>query len=219
MANEIVVEPRAPAPAPEAAAPAPMPESAPPAAPEAEGEQGAGLPDELLQIPALQGVFAGSPVAFSATLVDFQKRPEGQLIGKNMKGLQSSGIGLYRSLDGNLGVLFNQLKISGDQIKQADQGGKLLELAPPFDEVNASLGQSGGANPVLAAGAPTGPAAMPPTPPQMGQAPMAGGKAPSAAAQKKVMTARITNSQMGSPTSGPRPGSGRLLNSILKPVV
>lgn len=212
MANEIVVEPRAPA----AAAPLPEPETPP-----AEGEeQSAGLPDEVLQIPVMQGILAGIPPAVSAPLAEFEKRPEAKLIKDHFKGLQQHGIGLYRSLDGGIGVLFNQLKISGDQIKAADQGGQLLSLAPPWDEVNASVGQSGGGNPVLAAGEPTGAATTPPpVPPQIASAPMAGGKPPSAAAQKKTQTARLQSAQPGAPTSGPRPGSGRLLNSIMKPVV
>lgn len=211
MANEIVVEPLAAAPA--APEPAPAPEAAP------EGDQSTGLPDDVLRIPVMQGILAGAPPAVSAPIAEFSQRPEAQLIKANLPALQSNGMGLYRSLDGNIGVLFNQLKISGDQLKQADQGGKLLEVAPPWDEVNASVGQSGGGNPVLAAGAPTGPPNMPPTPPQMAQAPMAGGKPPSAAVQKKTQTARLANAQPGAPTSGPKPGAGRLVNNILKPVV
>lgn len=211
MANDIEVEPLAAAPE---LAPAPEAEAAP-----MEGDQGGGLPDELNRIPVIQGILAGAPPAVSAPIVEFSQRPEAQLIKSHLPILQSHGMSLYRSLDGNIGVLFNQLKLSGDQLKQADQGGKLLELAPPWDEVNASVGQSGGGNPVLAAGAPTGPPNMPPTPPQMAQAPMSGGKPPSAAVEKKIATARLSNAQPGAPTSGPKPGAGRLVNNILKPVV
>lgn len=207
MANEIVVEPRA-----SAGAPAPAPVEAP----VDEGGPAGSLPEELHRMPAIQGLLAGAPVAFSASLSAFAKRPEGKLIGANIKPLQEHGVGLYRGLDGDTGVLFNQLKISGDQIKAADAAGTLLEIAPSFDEVNATVGATGvpvTAEPTGAAGAP------PPAAPQMAQAPLTGIKPPSAAVQKKMATARIGNSQPGSPTSGPKPGSGRLLNSILKPVL
>jgi len=177
-----------------------------------EGPAGA-LPEELHRLPAIQGLLAGAPVAFSASLAAFAKRPEGKLIGENIKSLQDHGVGLYRGLDGDTGVMFNQLKISGDQIKAADAAGTLLEIAPSFDEVNATVGASGvpeTAPPTGAAGAP------PPAAPQMAQAPVS---PPPASVQKKMATARISNSQPGSPTSGPKPGSGRLLNSILKPVL
>lgn len=198
---EIVVEPRA-----SAGAPAPV------EAPVAE-EAATSLPEELHRLPAIQGLLAGTPAAFSASMTTFAKRPEGKLIGSNIKSLQDHGVGLYRGLDGDTGVLFNQLKISGDQIKAADAAGKLLEIAPSFDQVNATVGASGvpeTAPPTGAAGAP------PPAAPQMAQAPMA---PPSTAVQKKTATARIDNQKPGSPTSGPKPGSGRLLNSILKPVL
>ena len=204
---EIIVEPRA-----SAGAPAPAPVEAPVAEEAAAG----GLPEELHRLPAIQGLLAGSPAAFSASLTTFAKRPEGKLIGSNIKPLQEHGIGLYRSLDGDTGVLFNQLKISGDQIKAADAAGTLLELAPSFDEVNATVSANG----VPEVAPPTGAAAAPvPTAPQMAQAPLTGIKPPSAAAQKKMTTARVENVKPGSPTSGPKPGSGRLLNQILKPVI
>lgn len=173
-----------------------------------------GLSSELLQLPAFQALFSGQPPALSAPIADFEKRPETKLVVKNKAGLLKAGIGFYRSLGGDLGVIFNQMFVSGEEIKAADTAGTLLELAPPFDTVSQSVAQSGANNPVLNAQTPSGPRGAPvPTPPQ------SGGKSPSAASQRKVTAARVTNIQPGPPTSGPAPGQGRLLASILKPVI
>lgn len=176
------------------------------------------LPDEVLQIPAMQAVFAGSPAAVSAPIKDFSNRPEAKLIAQNRDALVRSGMGLYRSLGGDLGVIFNRLKLSDEQIKSADQAGKLLEIAPPFDEVNQSVASSGENNPVMNAQVPGGAASAIPTPSQFGSA--VRGPAPMpASSQKSLTNARIKNQMLGKPSEGPKPGAGRLLNNILKPVL
>lgn len=172
-------------------------------------EGGVDLPDDLLRIPAMQAVVAGSPGAFSAVLSQFEKRPEAKIIAANSDGLMKAGFGLYRSLDGQTGAVFNQLFVSPDEIKAADAAGQLQTIAPPFDQLNMEVGQSGANNPVMAEGArPEGFAAGAAGPPPM-----------AASAQKSVATKRANNLQLGSPTSGPVPGEGRLLNNILKPVI
>lgn len=197
MANENIVEPRAGV-------------EAKPA------EGGVDLPDDLLQIPAMQAVVAGSPGAFSAVLSQFEKRPEAKIISANKDGLMKAGFGLYRSLDGQTGVVFNQLFLSPDEIKSADAAGQLATIAPPFDQLNMEVSGAGADNPVLAEGArPEGFAA--------GMAAPAAGpievSPPAAAAQKSFATKRANNMQLGGPTSGASPGAGRLLNNILKPVI
>ena len=187
-----------------------------PAATTPEAKSKSALPDELLQIPALQAVFAGAPPAVSASIEEFSKRPEAKLIADNKEPLLKSGISLYRSLDGGMGVLFNQFYIHGEDIKAADQAGRLAEIAPPFDSVSAQIGQSGENHPALQNRQPPAGLASPSiqTPPQSASAPP-----PSSAAQQKIANNRAKNIPLGQPTSGPRPGAGRLLNSILKPVV
>lgn len=219
-----LVEPLAAAPAmatpPEIA---PLDASAAPVAPIEEGAAVAdsGLPDELIQIPAFQGLLAGAPVAVSASIEDFTKRPEGILISKNKDSLLAAGIGLYRSLAGDLGVLFNQAYINGEDLKTADKEGKLAEVAPSFDAVNQQMSASGDANPILNAQTPTGikqpgaPSILPPV--ASTEAPPTGPMAPPT--PQKAIGAKMRNLAMGSPTSGPAPGQGRILNSILKPVL
>lgn len=186
----------------------------------AEAASSKSLPDEVLQIPAMQALFAGQPAALSASLTDFAKRPEGKLIQSNKDVLMKAGMGLYRALDGDTGVIFNQMFLNGEELKSADQAGQLQSIAPPFDQVNSSVAQSGANNPVLNAGNPSGQFKTAPvkSPPQMNSAvptvPPAG-----AGVQNQAQRARQKNMAPSSPTSGPKPGAGRLLNSILKPII
>lgn len=190
-----LVEPRADVAA--ALTPAPEPE-----APETEIE----LPDTLLQMPVFQGLFAGQPPAVSIKFAEFGQLPESATISKNKDGLIAAGINFYSNLAGDAGVLFNSRFISGEEIKAADASGELAGIAPPFAEVSQQIAASGEANPVLQAPA----EAMPPATVQPAM------PAPPAGVQKKVATARLKAAQPGAPSSGPRPGAGRLLASILK---
>jgi len=183
-----------------------------------------GLPPELLHTPAMQAIFAGNPPAVSASLKD--KRPEFGIIAKNKDALLAAGIGLYRSLSGDTGVLFNQLYINGNDILAADKAGKLLSIAPPVDAVTQAVSKSGTANPVLARNAVPGAFAQPTAvePPQSASGLMAVPAATAAPAQNsglqsKILGARLNAAAPGAPTSGPAPGRGRLLNKILTPVV
>jgi len=205
----ISVEPRTPE-----ASPAPVEPI--PGAPEQPAAGGSGLPNELLQIPAMQAVFSGQPAAFSASLTDFAKRPEAKLISQNKDALLKAGMGLYRSLGGDLGVIFNQLRINGEQLKAADQAGKLLEIAPPFDTVNQMVAGSGENNPVLSAQPPAGLAGNTPSAAAQMGSPVRPPPPLPASSQTALTKARIKNQTLGRPSEGPKPGAGRILNNILK---
>lgn len=172
------------------------------------------LPDELIQLPAIQAVFAGEPPALSASIQDFAERPEAKLIAANKDKLMGSGLALYRSLSGDLGVLFNQFFISPEDIKSADSAGRLQEIAPPFDAVSASVGKSGANNPVLKdrprpKGFATATTQTPPPPSAM--------TAPASPAQNKIVQDRAKSLMPGKPTD--RGAAGKLLSSIMRPVV
>jgi len=186
-----------------------------PVAAEAEG---ADLPDEVIQIPAIQGLLAGAPAAVSAKIKNAEKSAEGKAIVKNRDALQGAGVGFYRSLAGDDVVLFNQLHISGEDIKAADKAGKLLEIAPPFDVVNREIAKAGPEShpSINFKGVPSGAAGpQPALPPQSATMPMTA--APNAA--KARIQAQIKNLQPQAPTSGSKPGSGNILRSILRPVL
>lgn len=195
-----------------------QPKNTTPAAPgESASKATSSLPDEILQIPAMQALFSGSPAALSASLAQFGQRPEGKLIQSNKDVLMKAGMGLYRALDGDTGVLFNQFYLNGEELKEADKNGQLAQIAPSFDGVNQSVGQSGAENPVLKAGQvpqgfKTGSSAS--------AAPVVGPVSPaSAGTARQAMSARISNMKPQKPTEGAKPGGGRLLASILKPVI
>lgn len=176
-------------------------------------EGSSNLPDELLQMPALQALFSGEPPAISAPLQEFSKRPEAKLIVQNKDPLMEAGIALYRSLDGATGVIFNQFYVSPEDIKAADNAGRLAEIAPPFDAVSTQVGQSGANNPVLRPKqVPQGLATASISPPP--QLP-----GPATAGQRQIVSQRAKNLSTGGPTTGPKPGAGRLLNSLLRPAV
>lgn len=134
----------------------------------------------------------------------------------------SVGMGMYRSLAGDLGVLFNRAYVSDQEIMDADKAGQLASVAPSFDEVNQQLSSAGQNHPILdkSRTPPTGfktsgPPAVGATPP-ISPAPGAQQPAP---ASPKLVAGKARNIPAGSPTSGPKPGAGRLINQILKPVV
>ena len=170
------------------------------------------LSEKLLRLPAIQALMAGSPPALSINIKTAQNQPEATLIAKEKKDLLNSGIGFYRSLSGQIGVLFNQLYVSGEEIRAADAAGQLAQIAPGFDSVGSQTAMAGAANPALTAAPPAGAATPPvPTPPQISS----GGGLPGAA-KTKLSAARTKNILPGSPTSGPAPGAGQLMRSILK---
>jgi hypothetical protein len=201
-------------------------------------EPSAQVPEEIIQIPAMQAVFSGSPPAVSARIKEFARMEEAKLIAQNKDVLQQAGIGFYKALSGELGVIFNQFYIHPSDIQAADKQGKLLQIAPPIEQVDAAVAKAGANHPALARNSvPGGPAASRSAslPPQFssGQPASASGSAPAprtpsqggssqgapAGLQRTLLKARLSALAPGAPTSGPSPGSGRLLNQILKPVV
>lgn len=214
MANGIE-SPAAPAPAgaPVTAAdilPRTPDESAVPAASETVSETEVTLPDEVLEIPAMYGLLNGAPPAIYADMK--RQDPQLKVLGDHAQELGQAGIGFYQSKDGQLGVLYNSAYVDEQQLQQADQAGKLTEVAAPYDEVTQSFNAAAGLPP--AAGAPQGPANAPLQP-----TPTASGNPPTSKTQQKLATARVNNLNPGSPTSGPRPGAGRILNNIIKSAV
>lgn len=199
---DIVVEPKSSAPMAADTVPEPPAKAA-----------SGGISDELLQIPAMQALFAGQPAALSTPIKEFSNRPEAKIIEENKDAIQRAGVGFYRSLAGDLGVLFNQLHIAGQDLIEADKQGRLTEVAPLFDEVNQAVSMSGEGNPVLSAQVPGGAKTANISAPAPAPAP-----AP-ASVQNKLTTARLKNTSLGAPTSGPQPGAGRILNTLLKPAV
>lgn len=168
-------------------------------------ESKAQIPDAVLQLPTFRPLLQGKPPALSITQEEFDQDPEAQTIQANVEPLVFSGFGLYRTKDGKSAVLYNGQYIDGAAIKLADERGQLGQVATPYSELKTFFADN------------LGEAAVEPTAPAPASQPM-GAPAP-ASTQTKLANARIKNLAVGSATSGPVPGGGRVLNNILKPTV
>lgn len=170
-----------------------------------------GLPDKLLsEVPALHLLMQGSPPAtYAAKGADF---PELKLLEQHGKELASAGFRAMPTADGKSIVFYNGLYLNPDKIKEAEKSGSLDKIAAPYAELRSAF--EGAKNSAATDGGTT---EAPPAAPAAASATPESQPAPSV--QKKLTTARIASLAPGSPTSGPMPGSGRILNSIVKPVV
>ena len=194
-------------------APVEAPPVAPtPAAPAPEAG-GAALPEELIQMPVMQALISGQPGAVSDDMETGKNTPFGQAIAQHGQSMQDAGFAFYRSNDGSLGVVFNQLHINPQDILDADNNGTLLQIAPPVSQVEGALLADPQSNPALGGGQVPPAAALASG---GGQTPQ-GGIPP--AQNKTLEAARRRNIQPEGPTDQPRPGAGKILNSILKPVI
>jgi len=203
-------------PAAEAASPSPIDPQAVPPAEEAEPTEKSALPEEVLKIPAMNALLQGSPPATYGPLKS--KMPEIETLSKHAQDLKTAGFAAFESesMTGNF-VLFNGLAIKPDEVMQADKAGSLDSVAVPFEALVKSFDA---AKKDAAAPAEDG---APPSQAAPGEAitPVAASSVPPlpASAQRRTMSARVANLVPGSPTSGPAPGRGRVLNAISKPVV
>ncbi len=165
---------------------------------EAPGE----FPEALQQIPALVPLFEGKPPATYATQAD-QTLPELQAIQPNLKALTDLGFGVFVAPDESVEVLYNSAHIEPSEVQLAFEQNRLDDIAIPFSELVSSTrpAQAGTAAPAASA------------------ASVGGGTISPSPVEEKLATTRIKNIALGSPTSGPSPGSGRILNAIQKQVV
>lgn len=169
--------------------------------PNSEEADTTGIPDDVLALPIMKGLLEGAPPAVWAPIGT--KGPEVSVVLKNAPALNKAGFGFYRDDKGGLDVFYNTRFISPELVKKAAEKGKLKDVASPLEEVSAQInGATGAPSGVVEPGASAATVAsatgMPDTP---------------------VNTARLNNLAPGSPTSGPQPGSGRVLNSLLKPTI
>ena len=125
--EEIVAKPAAAAPAPAAIESTVAPADA------GNAEEGAEIPDEVLQIPAFQGLLEGRPAAVYD--IKGSKTPAIKAIADNIKPLAEAGIGFYGSKDGTTFVMYNGQFITTEEIAAADEAGKLTEIAEPLGAV------------------------------------------------------------------------------------
>jgi len=175
-------------------------------------------------VPVVQMVSVGAPPA--VRVGPGEHYPELEPVITNLDKVLSDGLDLYRAMDDSM-VFFNPLFITSEELTYLDQAGKLKEVVPDYGEVTgnqpqaipdseisryvdrgqdmaATLGGMGQQGAAEAASAPAAPSVVP-TPSRGQQSDVAGRQA------------QAMQAYGGPPTSGPRPGGGRLLNALLQP--
>lgn len=182
------------------------------------GEQKRDSLPESFNIPTMQAIFAGQPPAVSVPVGT--EDPELNTIWNEREKLMKAGIAFYKSMSGQTGVIFNALKLHPDVLKQADKAGKLQEVAPPFDAVEKALKSNPEGHPIFGVDPNaelTPPQPPGPIPPQSGNGALV--PPPPPAMLRTIQAERVKATIPGGPTSGMRPGAGRVLNSLMKPPI
>jgi hypothetical protein len=183
------------------------------------------LPPEIAKLPAVQLVSVGAPPAVRVGPGEYY--PEIDVVVDSLPKLLEGGLDVYRSMSDQF-VFFNPLFITEQELQYLDQQGKLEETIPDYGQVTGSEPQeipddqiqsfvdrgdalAAGLNEVNQGAPEEKPANGPGTPTPV-PAPTPQEQAAVMQNQQKAMSA-----MGGPPTSGPRPGGGRLLNALLQP--
>lgn len=195
---------------PEVAAAAPVEPPAPTAPEDDDFGSDAEIPEEVLRIPAMNGLLQGKPAAVYAPLN--KKDPDIDIVLKNGRNLIDAGFAFYQAKSMPVNVLYNRLYLDDAKLAEADAAGKLDEVAEPFDDVRASFDSLRKKTPTE--GAPAAPAAAPSAQAPVPMTPGPSGPPAPASVQNKLATARIANLEPDAPN-----GAGRILSAIQKPVV
>lgn len=205
--------------------------------PEKPAESVFDLPPEVEGIPAVKWLEVGQPPAFRILPGEFF--PDLEPLRDKLPEVVESGLDLYAASNGEQ-VLFNPLFISQAELQQADSQGKLASIIPDYASLSGQepVKLSDAEQKVVqkkadaasrrmqewldqdqqeameAPGAPAPGAAAP-----MTTVPMP--KPPPAKTQNAINRARLQGLMPANqgPTSGPLPGQGRILNSLLKPAI
>lgn len=183
------------------------------------------LPPELARIPAVQLVSVGAPPAVRVGPGEYY--PELDPLVDRIDEVITGGLDIYKALDESL-VMFNPLFMTAEELIYLDQQGKLATVVPDYGEVTGSQPQEISDEQVAsfvdrgdAAAAKmreiSGPGEEP-TPVQATGTPTPV-PGPTPAEQGAVLNSQAKGIKAfgGEPTSGPRPGGGRLLNALLQP--
>lgn len=174
------------------------------------------LPPDVQSVPVIQLLAIGEPPA--VLIEPGQYFPALEPIGRNLPKLLNSGLDFYKSTKGD-GVLFNPLFINEDELRLADESGKLEQLVPKYSELMSEepqvvpdekfeeLLRQQEDNEIglrqLANEAPPADLVEPPP----------------AAVEGKVAQARTKNFAPTTPTRRNVPGGGQIMNDLIKRAV
>lgn len=175
------------------------------------------LPPAVAAIPAVRMLAIGEPPAFRVE--PGQYFPELEPLGKDIDKVLQGGLDIFKTQGGEV-VVYNPLFIGEAELKQADATGKLGEIIPPYGELSGSEPQevSDEKFQELVQAQDAAPSKMQAL--SVEEAPQqAAAQPPPAKVQGQINSARVQNVKPQAPTSGPAPGSGRVLNGLLKRAV
>lgn len=164
----------------------------------ANSEETSGLPVEILEQPVFAGLLSGAPAAL--WVESGSKDPIAVLAVKNGKKLNDVGLFFDRSKEEGIDIVFNAQFLSPELVAAAKKKGRLKDIASPLSEVSAAINGTSAAS-------------------EAGGATLASGMPSSVPVDGSLTTARKNNLEPGSPSEGPMPGSGRVLNSLMKPTI
>ncbi len=161
-------------------------------------------PEQVAEIPEVQKVLNGEPAAVK--ILRSERTPLTQKLSQNVPAVLKLGLSLYRTIDGEANVVFNNQILGADEVKAADEAGTLDDLAAPLsaisnepvEKVSASPEKENGATPEEKIPVGPAPAPMP------------------AKSQSKLTSARLTNLAPVGPTDRQTPGAGQILNDLQK---
>jgi len=181
------------------------------------------IPDALKSNKAFKDVLTGAIPG--VVVAAGQYYPSAGPAVKHMEDVLKLGLDFYFAYD-NSTALFNPAKITEQELQAADKAGKLNQVLPDYGVLTGEKPEAPPAN-----GAANGAPAGSPSAPTLGAEAPAPTNQPGAAAlnasvpppDPKILSqlnmARIKNVTPGSPSSGPVPGSGRVLTGLLKPAI
>jgi len=181
------------------------------------------LPPEIAQVPVVQMISLGQPPAVRVGSGEYY--PELEVVMAKADALLENGLDIYGAMDKSI-VLFNPLMVTAEELQHLDQTGQLAQAVPDYAEITGSMPQevsdakvsqlvdSGDALAERLTAAGAAPQTPPPGPGAPTPVPSAPASVQAAAARNQVQNLQAAG---GSPTSGPRPGGGRLLNTLLRP--
>ena len=173
-------------------------------------EQTQGPPDSIAKNPAFVAILTGQipGVLFPmdreyASAVPLRNSPE---------DLDAVGLEMYITGAQDSAVIFNPEVVSVEELQAADQADKLAEILPEYGELTGEQPQPVQPNTPLeqdlaSTGAPS-PSLPPPTEGGDIMAP------PPSAVSKPLNKVRAKNVVPGGPTTGPKPGAGRVANML-----
>ncbi len=187
--------------------------------PKAKDEPGSDLPTEVRSNPVVKQVLVGSvPGVLFRPGVYY---PKAAKLGKHIEDLMDVGMDFYKAFDSSF-VFFNPRSVTEAQLRKADEEGQLAALVPDYEVISGEAPGTppeGWAEELAGVNTESASTMLPGTQKTTPMANASPAGAPTGAEDAKLAAARAKNLLPGAPTTGPRPGAGRVLNNLAKPVV